>query len=138
MWVSLETWMKLSPEGPRHAVVDLGDDDPRRLGGGLGHADLDAEAAEAVRVGRAEVDQGHVERQDAAAEEVRDFRQETGREIRAPLVDGPAHVAADEQGVDADMPLHAGRDVIGVAEGEQVDELDGRGEARARRSPGPP
>ncbi len=85
-------------EGARHAVVDLGDDHPGRFGGGLGQADLDAQAAKAVLVRRAEMNQGRVEGKDAMAKQARHLGQETRRVVCTALVDGPAHIGAGKIG----------------------------------------
>ena len=47
--------------GARHLFVDFRDDDPRRLGGGLGGIARGAERAKAMRVRRRELEKGDVE-----------------------------------------------------------------------------
>jgi hypothetical protein len=72
---------------------------------------------------RRDLDEGHVQREPAAAEQAGDLREETGGEIGPTLLDGPTDVVADEEGVDADVPLHAGGHIIRGAHGEDLHDL---------------
>ena len=53
------------PVGAGHVAVHLGDHGARGLDRGAGGVDRDAERAEAVPVGRRDLDERHVERQEA-------------------------------------------------------------------------
>ena len=66
------------------------------LGGRLGGAHFDAEAAKAMLVRRRQGDEGHVYRQVAIAEQAGDFVEKDGREIGAPFLDSLPYVVADE------------------------------------------
>ena len=111
-------------QGTRHLVVDLGDNGSGRLGRGLGQPHLDTEGAKAVLVGRRAVDHRHVRlEQVRIAQGVWDLAQEDRREVGAALVHRLAHVVTDEEGVDADVPLHLRRHILGRADGEHLDDL---------------
>jgi hypothetical protein len=60
------------PERPRHPGVDLRQDQVRRLHRRPDHVHRDAEAAVAVRVRRADLDQRHVDPHPAAADQLED------------------------------------------------------------------
>ena len=110
--------------GARHLIVDLSDDVAGLLGGGEGRIDADSEAAEAVRVGRRDLDERDVERHGAAYEELFDFAEVDRGVVGAAIVDGIAHVAADENGVVAEMSGHFGSDVRRRPHGHHVDDFD--------------
>ena len=75
---------------PRHAIVDLGQHDPRRLRGGLGGVDRCPQGAVSVRVRRRELQQRDVERNAPTGEQGGDVGEEDRDELGAPLLDGPA------------------------------------------------
>ncbi len=83
--------------GARHVGVHLGDHRPGGLGGRLGVVDRDAEGAIAVFVRRRDVDERHVGRQVALAEELGDLAEEHGDVVAAPVPDRLAGARADEQ-----------------------------------------
>ena len=97
--------------GARHLIVDLGDHEMCALGGGQGGVDADAEAAEAVRIGRRNLDQGDIEGHGSAFEQVFNLAEIDGRVIGAAIVDGVANIAADKDRVMAEVPGHLGSDV---------------------------
>ena len=110
--------------GARHLVVHLGDHEAGSLGSGEGGVDADPEAAEAVSVGRRDLDERHVNGHGAALEKIFDLAEVDGGVVGAAVVDGVAHVAADEHGVVAEMAGHLGRNVGGGAHGQHVDDFD--------------
>jgi hypothetical protein len=109
---------------PRHLRIDFRDHVLGGLRRRLGHADLDAERAEAVLVRRADVNQRHVDRQIAVLEQQRDLGQEARREIAASLVDRRPLGVADEERVDADVPGQFGRGVRRLAKRQHLHQFD--------------
>ncbi len=109
-------------EGPRDGPVELDDD---RAGGGDGRMhglDRGAQRAEAVLVGRGGVDEGHVEGQDARAEQARDVGQEDGHVVGAAGVDRGPGVGPDEQGAVAEGGGHLRRQVRARPLGVEMDD----------------
>ena len=90
----------------RHLFVDLGNHHPGDLCSGDGEAGFRAHGTEAVYVRRRDVDQGHIQGEMAVLEEQGEFGEHHRGEVGPPLVDRPAHIGADEHGIDAQMPVH--------------------------------
>ena len=109
--------------GARHLVVDLRDHVLRHSGGGQRGIDADAKAAEAVGIRRRDFDQRDIDRHLAAFEQPFDFAEIDGRVIGAAVVDGLAHVAADEHRVVAEVARHLRRHVGRAAHGHHVDDF---------------
>jgi hypothetical protein len=97
----------------RHLPVQLRDDASRRADCSKRDIDGHPQRTEAVPVWRRYVKQGKVHRQLAALKEPWYFRKEHRREVGPSLLDGGAHVRADEERVVPYVPLHAGVDVRG-------------------------
>ena len=85
--------------GAGHLRVDLGDDGLGRLHGGACRIHGDAQRAIAVAVGRRNLDQRRVQRQDAPAEQPRHFAQKHGDIVGIALVDRGPHIWPDEKHV---------------------------------------
>ena len=109
--------------GAGHAPVHLGDDHVGTLGRGPGQVHADAQGHEAVVVGRAHLDQGHVQLHLAPAEQVRDLVHEYGRIVRAGLAHRLAGGGADEKGVVPKSAVEALVRILGPAQGHEVQEL---------------
>ncbi len=109
--------------GARHLVIDLGDHEAGLMGGGQGGIDADAEAAEAVGVGRRDLHERDIERHGAADEQFFDLAEIDGRVVGAAIVDGVAHIAADEHCIVAEMSRHLGSDVGRRSHGHHVDDF---------------
>src|SRR6266536_926098 len=108
----------------RHLIVDLCDHVASLMGGGEGCVQPDSKTAEPVRVGRRDLDQCDVEWHGAADEEFFNFAQVDRRVVGTAVVDGVAHVGADEDGVVAEMSSHFGGNVRRRPHGHHVDDLD--------------
>ena len=119
--------------GARHLRVDLRDDRLGDLRGRLGVVDRDAERAEAVLVGRRDLDQHDVGRQVALAEQLGDLVEEDGDVVAAAVLDGLARAGADEQRLVEERVGVLGLRVLALAHGDHVVDLDVLELARARR-----
>jgi len=108
---------------PRHVTVDLCDDHPGRLGGGLDDVHADPHAEIAVVVGQRGLQERHVHVLEAPAEEAGHLGKVHRRVVRQPLVDGPAGAVADEEGVVPEVGLELLVGVGGHAEGPDVQDL---------------
>ena len=113
--------------GPRHPRVDLGDDPPRRHHGGARHVHGDAEAATPGRVGRARLDQRHVEREPPALEQARHLGERHGHVVDVVRGAQAEHVATEVERAVAEGALGLAVDLGHRAVGEEVDELDAGG-----------
>ena len=109
--------------GARHLVVDLRDDVTRALRSGQSGVDAYPKTAEAMRVGRRDFDERNIDRHRSAFEKFFDFAQINGRVIGAPVIDGIAHIAADEHRIVAKVPSHFRRNVGRAAHGHHVDDF---------------
>ena len=98
-------------QGTWHPVVELGDHQLARSHRSKRCVYAGPQRAEAVGVGRGDVDQDRVERQDARAEEARHVGEEDGDVFGASLVDRGARIGADEERLVAEMAGHLGRKV---------------------------
>ena len=98
-------------ERARHLVVHFGDHVPGAARRGQRAVDASAEAQVAVLVGRRGLDEGHVDRHLARGEQPFDFAEEDRRVVGAALLDGLAHVGAEEQSVVAEMAFVLGPDI---------------------------
>ena len=96
-WLKRETWMKQSPSVRGMRDVDERDHVARRLRRGLRAVHSHAERAEAVLVGRRDVDERHVDRLAARRDQARDVGEVDGHEVGAALVDGLPDVRAGEE-----------------------------------------
>ena len=105
------TWTNPSPWVRGMLRVDLRDDVRAVCDRGAGDVHRDAQRAEAVRVGRRDLDQRDVEREHAGAEQPRDLAQEDRHVVGAPLLDRLADVRADEERVDPEAPAYSRRGV---------------------------
>jgi hypothetical protein len=81
-----------------HPLVDLGDDQPRRVRRGERRVDRGAERAVAMAIRRRQLQEGDVERDRAAREQARDVGEENRDEVGAPFIDRPPQRRAGEQG----------------------------------------
>ena len=86
------------PQRPGHPPVDERDHRPGGLGRGLRALDPDPVGAEPVLVGRRDVDEGHVDRDHARADEAGDLGQEDRHPVGPALVDRLPDVAPGEEG----------------------------------------
>ena len=118
--------------GARHLGVDLGDDRLRDLRRGLGVVDRDAERAEPVLVRRRDLDEHHVGRQVALAEQLGDLVEEDRDVVAAAVLDGLARGGADEQRLVVEAVGVLGPAVLALAHGDHVVDLDVLELARAR------
>ncbi len=107
----------------RHLLVHFGDDHFGHLRRRLDQPGLNAQAAEPVLIRGTDVNQGGVEWELAVAEQQRHLREEARRKVTAAFVDRRAHVVANEQRVDAQVLLQAGRGVRRVPDGEHLGDL---------------
>lgn len=131
---------------PRHRRVDFGDDEPGALHRRRRHVDRDAQAHEAVRVGRRHLHAGHVDRQAAVAHQFGQPRRRQRHVLDRALAHRRAHLAADEDGAVAAARRHASVGAGGQrAVGDEVQQLDvgrrrrqrlERAHQRARRGAG--
>ena len=78
-------------QSARHLRVDFSNDDACTGGGGLSHAYFHSVGAEAVLIGRRNVDECGIYRQAPGSKQPRNLGEETGREIGAAFADGGAH-----------------------------------------------
>ncbi len=106
---------------PRHVPVDLDDNDPGRLRGGLDDVDADAHAEVAVLVGQRSLEKGHVHVLEAPPEQAGHLGEIHRRVVGQPLVHGPAGAVADEEGVVPEVGLELLVGVGGHAEGPDVE-----------------
>ena len=88
-----------------------------------GGIDADAEAAESVRIGRRNLNQGHVDRHRPAFEQSFNLAQIDRSVVGAAVVDRFPHVGADEHGVVPEVPRHLRRHVGRAAHGHHVDDF---------------
>ena len=112
------------PERARHLPVHERHHGARALRRRLGALDAHAVGAEAVLVGRRDLDEGHVHRDHARAHQPRDLRQEHRHPVGAAVVDRGPHVRAGEERPVAEGTGRGGIDVRCFAEGHQVRDLD--------------
>ena len=106
MWFKRLTWMKESPRvrgicSLTSAMMILADS-----AGDLRQTDFHAQGAEAMLIGRRDMDHGHIQRQNAVLEQQGEFRKQDRRKIGAAFLHRLAHVGADEQRVDAQVAFH--------------------------------
>ena len=111
-------------ERARALVVDLHDGAAGALRGGQGGVDAGPQAHVAVRVGWRALQQADIDGQGAGAKQFLDFAEEDGGVIGAALLYGLAHVAADEEGVVAEVAFVLGQNVVGDPHGCHVQDLD--------------
>ena len=111
------------PVDPGHVGVDLGHDDLRRIRGGLGHVDTDAQGAEAVLVRGRDMEQGHVQGPTAGAEEVGDLREEAGQVVHPGAADVGPHVVPHEEVCHPEAAGVFGQGVVHLAHHVDVDQL---------------
>ena len=112
-------------QGPRHAGIDLGDDQARALDRWLHNVNGDTEATEAVLVGWRHLDEGHVDGDASAAEQAGHLREEDGRVVRLARGDALPHVGPDEERVVAKGLFHPGQSIGRDAQRHDVDDLGG-------------
>src|SRR5581483_11682227 len=80
----------------------------------------DSEAAEAVGVGRRNLDERYIYRHLARLEQALDFAEEDGGVVSAAIIHGFADVATDKDRVVAKVPSHFRLDVAGVVQRHHV------------------
>ena len=83
--------------GARHRRVDLGDDVPRHGEHRRREVDGDAEADEAARIGRGDLEQGDIDRQPAGRQQLRHLLEADRHVVELTAAGEAAHVAADEE-----------------------------------------
>jgi len=80
-----------------------------------------------MHVRRAEVHQRDVDREPILlAEKARRIGEQDRGEVAAPVVDGCPHIVPDEHHVDAQMAGQVRRDVVDIADRQQMHQLDVR------------
>ncbi len=84
-------------------------------------------------VGRRDLDESHVEREDAALEQVRHLAEEDGDVIGLAAGDGATDVAADEEGARMEALAEFGRGIGSRSLGVEVADLDMAKFRRPRR-----
>lgn len=110
--------------GARHFWVHLGDDMAGGIHGGAGDIDAGAEGAITVFIGRRDLDQRHVDGQQAAFEELRDLAEEDGYIVPVQAVDDVPGGFADEERVHEEAFAPFGVVEVEVSHGGDADELD--------------
>ena len=112
------------PQNPRHAGIDLGDDEVRGLGRSQRdvHRDPQAHPSEIIR--RRDLDQGHVDRQQAALEEPRHGRQVDGGQEALVAGDGVGLGGAGVERADVERVVPALVGDQGERGGFQIEEPD--------------
>ena len=116
--------MKASPWVRGIFGVHLGHDGRGDLGRRLRVVDRDAERAEAVLVGRRDVDERHVRREVALAEQLGDLVEEHRDVVAATILDGLARRGADEERLVVEGTRVLGAAVLALAHGDHVVDLD--------------
>ena len=109
-------------QGAGHILIDLGDDQVRGLGGGLGVVHGNAQAHIAVCIGGRALEQGHVGPQ-VLPQEAGNFGKIYRGEIHAALGGGGTGGAAQEEGVVVEVFVILGLAVGCLAHGDHVDDL---------------
>jgi hypothetical protein len=109
--------------GARHVGIHLGQHQLGALDGGPHHVDRHPQADEAVRVGRADLDEGHVDAHPPAADERRDLRQEHRQEVGPSVLHRLAHVRSDEEGGVPEARRELGAHVGGRPQGQEMHDL---------------
>ena len=107
----------------RHEPVDLGDDHLGIFRGCLDDVHADAEAQVTVFVGRGGLDQGDVDPDGAAVEQLGHVGEGNRRVVRGPLIDGVSRVVPDEKGIVPEVAFELAVRVRGDAEGIDMDDL---------------
>jgi len=110
-------------ECARHLGVHLGDDVFGAGDGGFDDVHRNAQAAQAVDVGRRDGDQRDVDGHAACLELTRYVRQEDGRVVGHAGLEDMAHVVRDEETVHLELLAELLIRVGGRAHGEQVDDV---------------
>src|SRR5208337_2716910 len=110
--------------GARHLVIHLGDHKASLFGGGQSGVYAHSEAAEAVGVGRRNLDQDYVQGHGTTDKQVLDFAEIDGGIVGTTVIDCVAHVSPDEHRVVPEVTLHFRSHVGSRPQGQDVHDFD--------------
>ena len=108
-----------------HLLIELSDDDPSLLSGGLAIVTRGAEAAVTLFVGIGELHDSDIGVKDSPRLHHRGYLVEVrGDEVRTLLIDSGTRVGSDEVGHKSEVSLHLGCCVGALAQGDHVEDAD--------------